>query len=138
MPADDHEDRHSAPDPERRRLIRSAFVSSPLESVAGAVSVASDEHRSFYVDRDDDGWRWSPATGGGPYPLLRITARFLLCSHFRIMVGRRTVGDGVRVLMGECDEQRPNRRWAILDLDGPVSPEVATELIRTALRPDRT
>ena len=64
------------PDPERLRLIRYATHPSPLDSVAEAVSVASERHRTLYVERDREGWRWSLTAQGGPYPLLRITAQF--------------------------------------------------------------
>jgi hypothetical protein len=65
------------PDPERERLTRSVFRPSPLEEVAEAISVASQKFHDFYVERRGDHYRWSFATKGGPYPLLRITARFL-------------------------------------------------------------
>jgi hypothetical protein len=129
----DHEERGSLPDPARQDLLRSAFVSSSFDSVVEAVSVASQQCRMLYVDRDSDGWRWSPATRGGGYPLLRITARFLRCDHYRIIVGFRTMENGVCVLMGERDERRVDLVWAVLEVDGPMSSEIAAERIREVL-----
>lgn len=136
MPPGDHDNPGTFPDPERQRLIRSAFVSSPLAIVAEAISVASEQCRSVYIDRDAHGWRWSPATRGGPYPLLRITARFLRCDYFRIVVGCRSLDNGVCVLKGAPEEPRPNLSWAILDIDAPVPVEIAAEMIQAALPPD--
>ena len=134
---DPHESR-TEPDPERKELLRSAFESSPLNVVAEAVAVASHSGEKLYVDRDGEGWRWSLAHGGGVYPLLRVTARFLLCDYTRIMIGFRTLENGLCVLMKDQDEERTGVVWAILELDGPVSEEVAAQRIREALGPEAT
>jgi hypothetical protein len=89
------------PDPTRLRLLRSVFEPSPLATVADAVSVATEHETLIYVERLSDGWRWSLAHLGGSYPLLRITARFLRVEHHNIMIGFRTVLDGVAIL---CDD----------------------------------
>ena len=64
-------------DPERAELIRSVFRPSSLEEVAESISVATEKFHDIYVERRGDQYRWSFATKGGPYRLLRITARFL-------------------------------------------------------------
>ncbi len=74
----DLEDR---PDPTRQRLLRSVFEASPLESVAEAVSAATEDERRIYVERIGSRWRWSLTHAGGSYPLLRVTARFLRVDH---------------------------------------------------------
>ncbi len=86
------------PDPQRQELLRSTFEPSPLESVADAVSVATEVEPRIYVERLGTSWRWSLTHPGGAYPLLRITAQFLRVDHRRITVGFRTVADGVCVL----------------------------------------
>ena len=75
------------PDPERARLIRSVFEPSPLEDVARAISVATEKETQLYVERVGDLWRWSLVHGGGPYPLLRVTARFLKMDYTAIYIG---------------------------------------------------
>ena len=82
-------------DPGRRRLIRSVFEPSPLEEVAVAVTIASlEEAGDIYVERTKGRYRWSLAHRGGPYPLLRIVARFLHVDHRLAMVGYWTTPDG--------------------------------------------
>lgn len=121
------------PDPERLRLIRCATHASPLDSVAEAVSVASEHHRILYVERDGVGWRWSLATRGGPYPLIRITAQFLRCKdHWRLVVPYRTLDNGLCVLDRSEDESR-TVSWTVLEFDAPVSPGEAVKRIFDAL-----
>ena len=82
-------------DPGRRRLIRSVFEPSPLEEVAVAVTIASlEEAGDIYVERTKGRYRWSLAHRGGPYPLLRIVARFLHGDHQLAMIGYWTTPDG--------------------------------------------
>jgi hypothetical protein len=86
------------PDLERQALLRSVFRSSPLETVAAAVSVATEDQRRVYVERRGDSWRWSLTHSGGSYPLLRISARFLRMDYQRLAIGIRTVAEGVAIL----------------------------------------
>jgi len=121
------------PDPDRLRLIRYATDPSSLESVAGAVSVASHGHRNLYIERGDAGWRWSLTSRGGPYPLIRITAQFLRCEdYWRLVVPFRTLDNGLCVL-GLRDQDARDVSWAVLELDGPVSPSEAAKRILEAL-----
>ena len=122
----DIEDR---PDPARQRLFRSVIEPSPLESVAEAVSIATEDERRIYVERVESGWRWSLTHPGGAYPLLRITARFLRVDHRRIAVGFRTVGEGVCVLCADTDEPVSAGAWAVIDFDGATSSAVVKERI---------
>ena len=121
------------PDPKRLRFIRYATDPSPLDSVAEAVSVASERHRALYVERDYEGWRWSLTTRGGPYPLIRITAQFLLCKdHWRLAVPFRTLDNGLCILCLPKDGEG-TASWAVLELDAPVSPGEAAKRIYEAL-----
>ena len=128
----DIEDR---PDPLRQRLFRSVFEPSPLESVAEAVSIATEDERRIYVERVGSGWRWSLTHPGGAYPLLRITARFLRVDHRRITVGFRTVADGVCVLCADPGEPVSADAWAVIDFDGATSPTIVKERILRASNP---
>jgi hypothetical protein len=89
------------PDAHRLELFRSVFVPSSLADVAEAVAVAAKHERRVYVERVDGNYRWSFTHPGGGYPLLRITARFLCVDYTRIMVGYRTVTEGVCVLCAD-------------------------------------
>ena len=129
----DTEDRS---DPLRQRLLRSVFEPSPLENVADAVSVATENERRVYVERAGSGWRWSLTHPGGSYPLLRTTARFLRVDHRRISVGFRTAADGVCVLCADPDEPLPADAWAIIDFDGATSSTVVKERILWAFGRD--
>jgi hypothetical protein len=122
----DLEDR---PDPTRQRLLRSVFESSPLESVAEAVSAATEDEQRIYVERLGSRWRWSLTHRGRSYPLLRITARFLRVDHNRIMIGFRTVSDDLCVLCADPDECELADAWKIIDFDGPTSPRDVQERI---------
>ena len=66
---------------------------SPLSEVAEAVAAFADARPdAVYVERlEEDLYRWSPATRGGPYPLVRILAAFLECSHNDMTVGYITL-----------------------------------------------
>ncbi len=110
------------PDPERQRFVRSVFRPSSLEEVAAAISVATIKFHDIYVERRGDQYRWSFATKGGPYPLLRITARFLLMDPYSLVgVGSRVVGDGWGVQIVESDTEPDS--WAVLTFDGAVAAE---------------
>ena len=125
----DLEDR---PDPARQRLLRSVFEASSLESVAEAVSAATEDEQRIYVERIGSRWRWSLTHRGGSYPLLRIAARFLRVDHNRIMMGFRTVGDDVCVLCADPDDPVPADAWEVIDFDEPASAMIVKERILQA------
>lgn len=119
----------TTPDPERERLSRSVFRWSPLEEVAEAISVATEKFHDIYVERLGDQYRWSFAHTGGPYPLLRITARFLQMDPYSLRgVGSRAVGDGWCVQIVQTDTE-PNT-WAVLKFEQSVSAdEVSARIV---------
>jgi hypothetical protein len=121
------------PDARRLELYRSVFEPSPLDDVAEAVAVATEDVRQVYVERTTDGYRWSLVHTGGPYPMLRITARFLRVVYTRILVPCRTVADGVRMSRTAPDEPTRPEAWAVLEFDGPTTPDAARERILSAL-----
>ena len=98
------------------RLFQSVFNPSPLEEVAEAVSVATEICRNIYVERRGDQWRWSLATKGGPYPLLRLSAQYLKMDYAALRgVGSRVVGDEWCVQIVQTDTE-PDA-WAVLTFD---------------------
>ena len=121
------------PDAHRLELFRSVFEPSSLDEVAQAVAVASEDERSIYVERVDGGYRWSLTHAGGGYPLLRTTARFLRVDYTRIMVGFRTVTDGVCVVCSEPAEPMNPESWAVVEFDGATSADVVGARIQVAL-----
>jgi len=106
---------------------------SPLDDVAEAVSVATEKFHDIYVERRGDQYRWSFATQGGPYPLLRITARFLEMDPCSLVgVGSRVVGDGWGVQIVDENDTEPDV-WAVLRFEEHQTTEQMSQLILTAL-----
>jgi hypothetical protein len=121
-----------APVPPRSRLIVSVRDWSPLEEVSLAVSQASQHETRVYVERLGDLYRWSLICRGGPYPLLRITARFLQVDYQSLFIGCREVGDGYSALSTPEDDQMPDASM-ILSVSPNASREAVESLVREAL-----
>jgi hypothetical protein len=121
------------PDPERVRLTRSIYAPSSLDAVAEAVAVATQVEKRIYVERTGDEYRWSLTHPGGPYPILRITARFLRVDYHAIVVGSRKVADGVCVIAGDPASDLAPDAWAVLYFDGPTEPSDVKRRILLAL-----
>lgn len=122
----------TTPDPERARLFQSAFRSSPLEDVAEAESAATEVCRNIYVERRGDLWRWSLTTTGGPYPMLRMTARFLKIDYCSLGgVGSRVVDDGLCVQIVDDGETEPDAS-AVFTFDEPATADAVRERIEGA------
>jgi hypothetical protein len=117
----------------RSQLILSTRDWSSLEEVAFAVSVATEYETTLYVERLDGRYRWSLIHQGGPYPLLRITARFLQVDHHSIFIGFRRVDDGYSALSDDPETESSPSESAILTFDGPTTKTDAHRLIREAL-----
>lgn len=75
-----------------------------------------------------------PGPQGGGYPLLRVVARFLRVDHHRIVVGFRTLPDGLSVVSVDPENDVEPDAWAIVWFDGITSPETASAAIESALR----
>ncbi len=135
-----------AGDPDRVAHAVRIVRPSPIGEVVDAVeSYTSSDGGAVYVERFGDGYRWSPATRGGPYPLLRVLARFLRCEHTELTVGFVTI-DGWCVV-GDPDEPR-GEPYVILEPPagdrGSLAATVEAALARSRasvelaeLRPDR-
>ena len=112
-------------DPTRARLIRSCFDWSSVEEVAEAISHATDHERSIYAERLGCRYRWSLVHPGGAYPLLRISARYLRINYTKIVIGFRTLDNGLAVLWDSRADQTPPDRWTILTFDEPIDQKEA-------------
>jgi hypothetical protein len=123
----------SQPDPERQRLARSIFELSPLDDVAEAVAVATNDETRMYVERLGNSYRWSLTHPGGMYPLLRIAARFLRVDYHRIFIGYRTMAEGVCVLSKDPATVEDTDAWSIIEFDGPAERADVKERIARAL-----
>jgi len=124
-----------AGDPERIAYAVRILRPCPLDEVADAVAAyATSTGGAVYVERVDGQYRWSPATRGGAYPLLRLLARFLGCAHTELTVGVVTV-DGW-CLAANPDEPRSDQ-FAILDAP-PDSAQRAAAMIAANLGPPRS
>lgn len=122
-----------SPVPPRSELIQCTRRWSPLDDVALAVSVATEDVNKVYVERLDDGYRWSLVHSGGPYPLLRITARFLGVDHHSIFIGYGEVEGGYTALCEDPGEERSPTTSTILTFGGPTPKAEAERAIREAL-----
>ena len=122
------------PDPVRFALSRSVYTPASIDTVAEAIAAASELPGAFLVERLPGGWRWSPAHTGGPYPLLRITARFLHMDYAALMVQAGGV-EGRSVLIRPNMERRG--RCAFLRLTEPANAE-AVRARMIELLPDQS
>ena len=117
----------------RHELFTSTRVWSPFDEVAAAIAVASEVERHLYVERRGATYRWSLAHGGGPTPLLRISARFLDIDHRSIFIGFRTLPDGTAILCDSPEHVVEPDRWCVLDLGRPLNDAEARTLIEAEL-----
>ena len=118
------------PDEQRAALARSIMEVSPLRTVATAVAAATEHQRRVYIEHLAQGWRWSPLHPGGPYPLLRITARFLKMNHHHLLISFRTLDDGNTILCRDPEQPPEPGAWALIDFDGPTTPAEVESRIR--------
>jgi hypothetical protein len=117
----------------RSQLIKSTGEWSTIETVSLAVSVATEFQTELYVERLGDRYRWSLIHRGGPYPLLRITAKYLQVDYNSIIVGCREVGNGWSGLSGNETESMEPNAWVVLSFEGPTTAADVGALIRWEL-----
>jgi hypothetical protein len=120
------------PDLKRADLIRSVFKPSSLEKAARAISEATEFQSRVYVERTGSWYRWSLVHPGGPYPLLRVTALFLRMDHHHLVIGFKTLENGLCVL---SDPERPAEpdAWQVLQFEGKESFEAVQDMVLAAL-----
>jgi hypothetical protein len=114
-------------------MFQSTRTWSTLTVVGKAVAAASETEQIVYVERQGDEYRWSLATKGGAYPLLRISARFLGVDHQGIFIGFRTLSDGTAILCEDPANVDVPDRWALLKFSGRITPASAAWGIRSSL-----
>lgn len=73
------------------RLPESIACGSDLATVADAIGRASAINGPVYVERRGTLYRWSLTHRGGPYPLLRETAKLLGLDHHTLVLPFRAV-----------------------------------------------
>ena len=117
----------------RIALFKSTFVWSPPDEVAAAISVASEIERHLYVERLGALYRWSLAHRGGPYPLLRISARFLGIDYQTIFIGYRTLPDGYAILSKDPDNFDEPDAWRVLEIGQQIAETAAESLLVSSL-----
>ena len=123
----------SRPSDERARLARAISSSAPLDLVAEGIAAATEYPPLLvYVERRGRLYRWSPAHRGGPYPLLRVWARFLQVDHHSLVLPFRTV-DGVCIVTANDDDQSPPDDSSVLDFSETHDATRVRERIRLAL-----
>jgi hypothetical protein len=106
-----------------------------LDAVVRAVAAASGMTRLIYVERRGSLFRWSPAHRGGPYPLLRETAKVLGADHHALILPFRALGaTGLTFIPNERSQTaRELESWAVLEFESAQPPEVVRRRIRAAL-----
>lgn len=124
------DDGSATPDEEHAALAQTIMETLPLRKVAAAVAAATEHERRVYVERMSRGWRWSLVHAGGPYPLLRVTARFLRMDYRRLMIPTHTL-DGRNTIVWRT-RNRPSKSgsWALVDFDGPSTAREVEDKIR--------
>lgn len=105
---------------------------SSLQEVAAAVSAYSVTRAPVHVEQWADGYRWSPAHGGGPYPLHRVAAQFLQVDYHTFYLPFTTSRRGYAYIPPEEATGRP-LVTDILSLERRITPEEAQGLITTSL-----
>ncbi len=108
-----------APTEERRALFRSSVELRPLDEVVEAVGDAvKSVDRNIYIERSGTLFRWSFATRGGPYPLLRLVCGFLDIPHYWVLVSSATVAEWC--VTANRDDGQPDV-WTVLDVQAETS-----------------
>jgi hypothetical protein len=117
--------KRGAGDPARIEHAVAILRPSTLDDISAALAeYARSGGTAAHVESVGERCRWSPATEGGPYALLRILARFLRCDHTELTIGCRSVDDQWCVV-GDPDSARSDT-YLILDLPWDVDQLLAT------------
>lgn len=117
---------------------------SSLAVISEEVCRASAVTRLHYVERRPGLYRWSPAHRGGPYPLLRVVAKFLNVDHHGLVVTCRCVSetrgglgldgfwDGLCIVSAVGSETPPDA-WTVLEIGQPDTPASIQKRLAAAL-----
>ena len=115
-----------------------------LAVISQEVSRASAVTPLHYVERRADVYRWSPAHRGGPYPLLRVTAKLLGVDHRELVLpfrglpktapgfGADGFWDGL-CIVAASEHATPPDAWTVLELEQPVTQASIQKRLAAAL-----
>ncbi len=134
------------PNPERVSLAQGINHATTIDIVAKGIALAIPFTPLIYVERRGAAYRWSPAHRGGPYPLMRITAKFLQMDHGSLVLpfraldqggqpgfGRDGFWDGVCIVRTDDDESGPADEWTLLEFDAPATASATASAIRARI-----
>ena len=88
-----------------------------LATVAAAISRATPTRGPIYVERRADMYRWSPTHRGGPYPLLRETAKLLGVDYHELVVPCRALEGTPYSIVDVEPPEGPPDAWTLLELE---------------------
>jgi hypothetical protein len=120
----------TTPEEELRRKL-SLNQPQPLDVAAAMIAEALVTWNKIYLERHGDLWRWSFATKGGGYPLLRMCARFLGIPYWNLIIGFDTLPEGWTVYQPPDLERPPT--YAVIEIpDGSDATRIVA-LMREAV-----
>lgn len=122
------------PSASRLALAETADRSFPLDQLACHVAAVSAHQRRVYLERRANGYAWSFAHAGGPYPLLREVASFVGRPYTQLHVATRAAGERWCVMVRDVGDTAPEREtWAVIEFARRLTAAVAERRIRDAL-----
>jgi len=114
------------------QLPESMRRGADLATVAQAIADATALPGPIYVERRADRYRWSPTHRGGPYPLLRETAKLLgIDYHFLILPCALLPGTQLTIVAEPGFE--PPDAWVLLERSPASDAQSVAHRIRSAL-----
>jgi hypothetical protein len=114
-------------------LLETAFAFSPVETVSEALVAAVEIDPQILVERQGKRYRWSFATKDGAFALLDKAAKFLGIDQSHLLVGFRTLDDGMCVLHDDRVGFEPSDDSALITFRVPSSQSEIAEQIREHL-----
>lgn len=98
----------------RDRLAQTLVRASTIRHVAEQIALfGAPRFRSAYVERRGDGYRWSIAHRGGPYPLLRELALLVDVPHTALVMAFTTLEGWAIVRAPDLDGEPDS--WAMIE-----------------------
>ena len=123
------------PEASRVGLLESAFKFSSLGAVCEAVAVATTIDPEIFIERQGDHYRWSFAARDGAFALLDKAAKFLGIDQNHLLVGFRTLDDGMFVLHDDRASFEPCDAAALVTFKVPTTESEVADQIRMQFPP---
>lgn len=115
---------------EQRRRFRTLVEPSKREEVAAAIELAISEPARIYIERRNEGWRWSFATVS-TNDLHRQLGRYLDLSSSQIVIQLRAIGRHHDLVVWPDPGDLPDvLAWTITDLAAPLGPAEIRSLMQ--------